>query len=66
MRGHLLDPNIIIAFSIDKLSFGREAAVQSLVVTGSSSRYFIETSCSKGIFLSEVPFLHSDSSSERN
>jgi hypothetical protein len=48
------------------LSFGREAAVQSLVVTGSSSRYFIETSCSKGIFLSEVPFLHSDSSSERN
>jgi hypothetical protein len=34
--------NIIIAFSIDRLSFGNDAAVQILILTGSSSNYFIE------------------------
>jgi hypothetical protein len=40
--GHLLEPNMMIAFSIDKLSLGREAAVHIFVVTGSSRRAFIE------------------------
>jgi hypothetical protein len=42
MSGHLLDLNMIIAFSIDKLSLGSVAAVHILVLTGSSSSYFIE------------------------
>jgi hypothetical protein len=40
--GHLLEPNMIIAFSIERLSLGREAAVHILVVTGSSKRTFME------------------------
>jgi hypothetical protein len=31
MRGHLRDLNIMIAFSIDKLSLGNDEAVQVLV-----------------------------------
>jgi hypothetical protein len=42
MSGHLLEPNMMIPFSMDKSSFGREAAAHIFVVTGSSRSYFIE------------------------
>jgi len=41
MSGHLLEPNMIIPFSIDRSSFGSEAAFHDLVTTGSSRRLFI-------------------------
>jgi len=63
MRGHLLEPKRMIPFSMDKLSFGREAAVQSLVVTGSSRRDFIVMSALSATPLSLIPFLHSSSKS---
>jgi hypothetical protein len=49
MRGHLFEPNIIIPFSIDKSSFGSEAAFHDLVTTGSSRSYFMVMLSNSGI-----------------
>jgi len=44
MSGHLLEPNMIIPFSMERLSLGRLAAFHILVSTGSSRSCFMEIS----------------------
>jgi hypothetical protein len=62
MSGHLLEPNMIIPFSIDRSSLGRELAAHIFVVTGSSKRSFIEMFSLKVILRAWIPVLHSSSS----
>lgn len=43
MSGHLREPNMMMPFSIDKLSLGRPATAHDLIVTSSPSTFFIVT-----------------------
>jgi len=43
MRGHLLDLNMIIPFSIERLSLGRPATVHILIITSSPNTFLIDT-----------------------
>ena len=63
MSGHLRDLNIMIPFSIDRLSLGREAAVHILVLTGSSSKDFIVMLSEQSMCNLLIPSLHWASSS---
>ena len=54
IRGHLLDLNMMIAFSIERLSLGSVAAVQTFVLTGSSRRFFMVMPSQKSIFKATI------------
>ena len=51
-KGHLLELNIIIAFSIEKLSEGNPSIFHDLIFTGSPSTFSREYFAEPGIYFS--------------
>lgn len=63
INGHLLDLNIIIPFSIDKLSLGNPATDHVLINTSSPNTFFMVTALLCLIYRCLIFYLHSSSSS---